>query len=107
MKKQLDITDIHNTKPLTDDQRVAMDDLINRTTKANEGDSSSYRFNVGDTVKDSFFGLNAKEMIITECYRENGHNKYATKDGFFRECDLIIIKMAKGDNVQVKKVIQE
>jgi len=55
------------------------------------GKSVPFRLSIGDRVED-FYTFTPAVFVgtVSELYRENGHNKIATEQGFFREKDLRI-----------------
>ena len=85
---KLSIHNLIQTKPLSNYERKRIHNLINKTLNNTKGDNQDYLFNIGDKVTDK----NGRVDIITEQYRENGHNRYATSKYFYREQDLILTK---------------
>ena len=80
---------LRGTKPLTQWERNYLGNKINKHLAANRGPSKPYRFAAGDKVLDI---ITQVQHTITDAYRENGWNRYATETRFFREKDLIKVQ---------------
>ena len=84
---KLTIHSIIETKPLSVFESNKIVDKMTRKLKEEQGNNAPYRFNIGDAVADK----HGRKDVLTDRYRENGHNFYAGKY-FYREQDLNLIK---------------
>lgn len=83
---KISIHELHQTKPLNKYQRNYLDNMIARTLHEGRGKNKPFRLQVGDHVMDTNTGA---KYTVTELYRQNGHNKVASKTRFHREDSLM------------------
>jgi len=81
------------SKPMTDSKRKKLTQDMLAGLESGKGSSLSFKFKIGDKVEDFvMFSPPAYAGIVTENYRENGHNKVLTTKGVYREKDLQLRK---------------
>jgi len=77
------------TKKPTTEERLDAVRTLTLLERLDKGKSKPFRLAVGDKVEDFFVFTPAEPVgTVKELYRENGHNRVATENGYFREQDL-------------------
>jgi len=90
---KINITSLHHTAPLARDESSRLDRMIATSIKESAGKNEPFRLQVGDKVEDFATTTPGRPVgTVEELYRENGHNRAMTEQGFFREQDLRVIK---------------
>jgi len=86
---QVTLAALAPTKPLNKFERNFLGNKMRKELEAGAGKNVPFRLSVGDKVED-FFMYTPPLFVgtVSDLYRENGHNRVETEQGFHREQDL-------------------